>query len=436
MSLGLHLPVLGLTVVEAPDGMTVKMLDHGGAAEKSEQVRSGDILTSINDIGIDDKDLDEITRLSTSVDHRGLTKISLLKQDGSQSIVVLDVQGSVVQDGEASVATDAVGVGISIAIEEGKPVVADLTAWGSARWSGKIGVGDEVVSVHTTNVASMTPAEIIKLVEEPSIDADGGIVKIAVRRKGAVSNATAPTVVLLARSIPNGDKKRPQRTVLLDETVENRRHAVPDGLVQAEARVPSKQEGRNVMSANLSSGADAWNPVSWLGQARTLLGEQSSPQFDSKSKPESEIRGPEQPELNSDASLDLNQSALLTAILEELLSSVQEGSGRLEGPVLQQASSLPECTYDVSLVLKLSNAIQGAFRGYNRELRNAHQIISLSQENMDKRKQHILQLSAQLKATEEKHHKDLRSNNDWMEHELKKEKGALQVVSKLTRCNG
>ena len=414
MSLGLHLPVLGLTIVESPDGMAITVLDNGGAAERSGQVHAGDILMSITDIGIDDKNLDEITRLSTSVDHRGLTKISILRQDGRHSTVVLDVQGGSVED--ASVVTDAVGVGISVAIENGRPVVADLAAWGSARWSGKIGVGDEVVSVHAIHVAAMTPLQVVRLLEEPSAEADGGVVKLGIRRKGAASDV-APTVVLLARSLPTAATSDPSAQV-------DRRSAAPDLF----PRVSSKPEAvPDVPSISASAGADAWNPVSWLGQARTLLGEKSVPRPKSKSKPDRVEQASSEP-MNAHGS---NQSALLTATLEELLTSLsalKQGERRLESRrALEQAASLPECTYDVALVLKLDEAIQGAFRVENQELQNAQHIISLLQENMDKRKQHIIQLAAQLKAAEEKHHKDLRSNNEWMQHEVKKEKEALQV---------
>jgi hypothetical protein len=421
MSLGLHLPVLGLTVVESPDGMAITVLDHGGAAERSGQVRAGDILTSITDIGIDDKNLDEITRLSTSVDHRGLTKICILRQDGRQSTVVLDVQGGFVED--AGVATDAVGVGISVAMEDGRPVVADLAAWGSARWSGKIGVGDEVVSVRAIHVAAMTPLQVVRLLEEPSAEADGGVVKVGIRRKGAASDV-APTVVLLARSLPTAATSDSSAQV-------DRRSAAPDAFHQKGARVSSKAEAvPDVPSISASAGADAWNPVSWLGQARTLLGEKSVPQSKLKSKPDRVEQASSEP-MNASPARDSNQSAVLTATLEELLTSLstlKQGERRLENrPALEQAAKLPECTYDVALVLKLDEAIQDAFRVENQELQNAQHIISLSQENMDKRKQHIIQLAAQLKATEEKHHKDLRSNNEWMQHEIKKEKEALQV---------
>jgi len=408
----LRLPLLGIIVAESASGLAVQALDPGSAAGRSGQVGPGDVLVSINDIGLDDKGADEITRLSASVDHRGKTKIGVLRQDGTESSVVLDVHGGSEGPhgggGAPHTATDKVGIGLTLTAEDGRTVVADLAAWGSARWSGKVGVGDEVVTVHGGEVAGMSPAAIIALLEEVPPQADGGVVKLGVRRKGMAPNV-APTVALLARSLPSGNQTIPPGD----------RSAPIQG--QPGSRAATQLAVPDAPSTSASTGSDAWNPVSWLGRAGTLLDQSVSPQVRERGGSQKA-----EPPTHDSTARDLNQAALLTAVLEDLLSSVSEGRSPVTG-ALQQASTLPECTYDVSLALRLNDAVQRTFRTSQEELRNAREMISLSQQNMDKRKQHIVQLAAQLKATEEKHRKDLKSNNEWMQHELKKEKGVLQV---------
>ena len=352
------------------------------------------------------------------MDHRGQCRLHVGRADGSECVVVLSLpeQSSSMPAGQPSPPAstrDTVGVGLSIATEGGVPVVTELAPWGSARWSGKIGVGDEIARVHGVPVTALSPQQIADLIDDPS-KSDGGVISIAIRRRGRPDEP--PITVALARSLPGSERATNNEQ---HEPPSPQQHtAVPD--------VPSQQ----------SFGADAWNPITW---ASGLVGSGKKPQQFGADAAEYAKKAPPQPtahvavgamlvpERPRNGYSELNQGQLLTAALEQLLDYVKNVSHEnpnMDGTnlnIFQQIDSLPECSYDVGLARKIKNAVKAE----KEATRDTAQMIKLSQENLHKRKEHIIKLSSQLKEAQEIRHRDLKANNEWMQLELKKERDAF-----------
>ena len=132
------------------------------------------------------------------------------------------------------------------------------------------------------------------------------------------------------------------------------------------------------------------------------------------------------------AQLNTGQDTLLRSALEQLLDyvkNVSHESPNIDGRhlnIFQQIDSLPECPYDVGLVRQIKDAVKND----KKELRETVQIVRQSQENLDRRKEHIIKLASQLKEAEEMRHRDLKANNVWMQSELKQERDTLAAEKK------
>jgi hypothetical protein len=375
------------------------------------------------------------------VDHRGQCRLHLVSTNGRETVVVLNFQeqspAKTVPNMPAgppppTVSTaDSVGVGLSIAVEKGVPIVTELSPWGSARWSGKIGVGDEIAAVHGFPVSTLSAQQIADLIDDPS-QADGSVISISIRRKGRPHEP--PITVTLARSPPLDAE-----TAILARSSKPPPEREKDYLNDANAPPPPRQrDAVPDVPSQTSKGADAWNPINW---ATDLVGNRKKPQpfgADSAILAESRKLPPERNrDYLDDAKLnkghanlrELNkgQDTLLRSALEQLLDYVKNVSHEnpnIDGRYLnifQQIDSLPECPYDVDVVRRIKDAVTAE----KKELRETVQIVRQSQENLNKRKEHIIKLASQLKTAEEMRHRDLKANNVWMQSELKKERDTL-----------
>ena len=375
--------------------------------------------------------LTAVAAVAGQVDHRGQCRLHLVSTNGRETVVVLNFQELSPAKTVPSMArnprrddADSVGVGLSIAVEKGVPIVTELSPWGSARWSGKIGVGDEIAAVHGFPVSTqmLSAQQIADLIDDPS-QADGSVISISIRRKGRPQEP--PITVTLARTPPlDADTLPPERErdylhAANAPTPPRLRDAVPD--------VPSQT----------SKGADAWNPINW---ATDLVGNRKKPQPSGadtvlaesrKLPPERKRDYLHDTQLNKghDNLRDLNkgQDTLLRSALEQLLDYVKNVSHEnpnIDGRhlnIFQQIDSLPECPYDVDVVRRIKDAVTAE----KKELRETVQIVRQSQENLNKRKEHIIKLASQLKTAEEMRHRDLKANNVWMKSELQKERDML-----------
>jgi hypothetical protein len=324
------------------------------------------------------------------VDHKGQCTVWVVKPDGSEIFVTLKVQGSRSPSPALDEAvTDNVGVGISISAANGVPVVAALSPWGSARWSGKIAIGDEVVSVHGVPCSRLAPQQVIGLIEDCS-ENDGGLVKMAIRRKGPLSHSE-PLLVLLARekkSKADGQSSQypPQETGSRD-------------LMDIKAR-PAPMHTSPIEHGQFLQDQGA-NRETTLPHAVAKLSDQS---------------------LNTPSNILVSQNGRqLGPALHQLLSYLKAPDGSEVHPLgaFDEAASSED--------MKILHLVKDEAVEQKTKLKNALELVELSKENMEKRKQHIITLSAQLKQAEEKRHRDLKSNNEWMRLEMQKQNESVEA---------
>ena len=395
-----RLHVLGVVLIEGEDGPSVASVTDGGRAAASGQVLVGDVVLAVNDIRIDDKEPRDIERLGESVDHRGHCTLWLAKSDGSEAVVAFDLASAAAAPGAAG---DSVGVGLTISTAVNDvPVVAELSAWGSARWSGKIGVGDEIVTVHGKQVSRMSPRKIVDLIDDSSL-ADGGIVKVGIRRKGMLPS-TAPLQVLLARSLVKYDSKMQHHFVTPDiglsamtppDSTRKKQHA----LVQRSAPIPSRGQldGFGVSATQTemyqSERCHDPDPLASLGLPRV----------------EKQVGSPAQQEKTQ-------TDMVLSFALQQLLDYVQDPVGK-DGVLraFDHASNAHNLSRDMISLTQIKDAVVAQ----QEEIAKASDLVTLLKQNMDKRKQHILTLSAQLKDAQETRHSHLKAKYDMMQKSCK-----------------
>jgi len=375
--------------------------------------------------------LTAITASAGQVDHRGQCRLHLVSTNGRETVVVLNFQEHSpaktlpnMPAGPPVSTVDPNGVGLSIAVQKGVPIVTELFPWGSARWSGKIGVGDEIAAVHGFPVSTLSAQQIADLIDDPS-QADGSVISIAIRRKGRPHEP--PITVTLARSPPldadiaflaRSSKLPPERKrdYLNDANAPPRqRDAVPDVTYQP------------------TQGGDAWNPINWATDL--VSNRKKPPPFGADTAvlaASSKLPQERKRDFLHAAALNTGQDTLLRSALEQLLDyvkNVSHESPNIDGRhlnIFQQIDSLPECPYDVGLVRQIKDAVKND----KKELRETVQIVRQSQENLDRRKEHIIKLASQLKEAEEMRHRDLKANNVWMQSELKQERDTLAAEKK------